>query len=191
MSVLKLLDSVELSGSNDIYVSSIGEFKISFSLPPVKVATHLYSLLSLSDTEEQRYLIYNFIFKKYVLDKYDATENGNLPAGIISSIAGLILSFSGFSPNGISETIEYLDIYRSTLDNSDVFMKRVICSVFPSYNFKKLEKLSFQEILFIFANAEKCQLERKEIEKPYKFSKRKDFSIDDMVKKEMNKFNSE
>jgi hypothetical protein len=46
-------------------------------------------------------------------------------------------------------------------------MKRVICSAFSGYTFKSLDELNYQQLVEIFANAERALLDTGIIQEPY------------------------
>jgi hypothetical protein len=174
---------------SDIYAVEIEDVEVIFRLPSVKQAYQYQKLLSLATDQQTVSIIYEHIFKAFVVDEFLAHKDGELPAGVPETIAKLILMFSGVDSHSIDYTEELVKLYREQADNTLIYMKRVICQIFPGYTFKSLDSETYQEVVSLFIQAEKILLERGIIEEVHKFGhpeeeKAKPFRVEDVIKQD-------
>jgi hypothetical protein len=176
MSVIKLLESIRLQGTNSLYASIFPDgTEVVFRLPPFKEAARLAFILSLVHEQDLQYLIQNQIFSNYVIDDYLAKHDNDIPAGVVSSIANVILYLSGI--NDSADFIEQqIDLAR---DNIDFYssMKSWILTAFNGYTIESLDKLNYQELLDLFALAEHSLLQRGIIQEGLSLSRSKEETV--------------
>lgn len=118
------------------------------------------------------------IFRDYTVrtPKWTEAQINILPAGIIDTVANLILyvSDSGIIPDSegkidIPGFVNRLDMYRAIAQtNVEYQMYTVICLVFKAYTFEMLDKLPFDRISALFASAERYLLENGILKEPLK-----------------------
>lgn len=118
------------------------------------------------------------IFRDYTVrtPKWTEAQINVLPAGIIDTVANLILyvSDSGIIPDSegkidIAGFVGRLDMYRAIAQtNVEYQMYTVICLVFKAYTFEMLDKLPFDRISALFASAERYLLENGILKEPLK-----------------------
>jgi len=118
------------------------------------------------------------IFRDYTVrtPKWTEAQINVLPAGIIDTVANLILyvSDSGIIPDSegridIPGFVNRLDMYRAIAQtNVEYQMYTVICLVFKAYTFEMLDKLPFDRISALFASAERYLLENGILKEPLK-----------------------
>jgi hypothetical protein len=116
------------------------------------------------------------IFRDYSVrdPKWSDEEIDILPAGIIDTIANLIMhvSDSGIIPDSegkinIPAFNHRLNMYRGiAATNVEYQMYTVICMVFKAYTFEMLDKLPFDKIASLFASAERHLLENGILKEP-------------------------
>lgn len=109
------------------------------------------------------------IFRDYTVrsSKWDETDIGLLPAGIVDTVANLIMyvSDSGIIPDrqgniNINAFNGRLNMYRNIANSSVEYqMYTIICLVFRAYTFEMLDKLPFDRISSLFASAERYLIE--------------------------------
>lgn len=182
-----LLDSIrELE--EDYYVLEIEEREIVFYLPSIRQARQFQTLVALSETEEEKSLIYEHIFMGFVRNK-TILEDPDLQAGLVESISKMILMYSGVGTNAKQYTKEVLIAYRNNTDSVLSFVKRTICQVFSGYTISSLNDVNYPDLINIFVEAEKVLLERGIIEMPFdlmaeeeKKTKPKPFRVEDAIR---------
>ena len=109
------------------------------------------------------------IFRDYTVRsvKWDEADIGILPAGIVDTVANLIMyvSDSGIIPDrqgkiNINAFNGRLNMYRNIANSSVEYqMYTIICLVFRAYTFEMLDKLPFDRISSLFASAERYLIE--------------------------------
>lgn len=113
------------------------------------------------------------VFKKYILprNKYSDLSIENLNAGIVTTVSKIILQLSDsntYDENPIEKITYDLNVKRHyARAQVDLQILSTICSVFKSYTFEDLEKLSFDKILQLFACAEHYLLQTGQIVEPF------------------------
>lgn len=180
----------------DLYVACISDgIEILFKLPPIKKAEEYSCLLKTSSSYSLTVIIYEHIFKEYVVDPF-YRENLDIPAGIVESIVKNMLYLSGVDESSLDYTKELMEIYRQQSKLQLSFMKRKICSIFQGYTFEMLDKLNYQNIVKLFIEAEQELIERGIIESEYIFidkeAQKKDHakSIQEQIKMDKMAYNS-
>lgn len=153
--------------SDDLFATDFDGIEVVFRLPSIKVAKQYSMLLKISQKPQDEVEIYDFIFRQVVEDDWLAKKEGQIPAGVVVSIAKLVLFLSGVDENCLEYTEHYLDVQRQEINGLLSEIKGIICCTFPGYTFESLDKLNYHQILHIFAQAEKVQLREKIIEIPY------------------------
>lgn len=188
MGISNILQSLDQKDKDLFLTEFIDGTEIVYFLPSWKDAFRYYKILQLVNNTNEEELIYENLFKKYVLNSY-ILENDELPAGIISSAIGIILYFSMVDIS-IDVVAETLNKYRE--DTSYIkTMKENICSVFPGYKLSDLDKVTHLELLEIFASAEHILLERGIINGEFNFSQKEpEDAIDtaEMIKKDIRAY---
>ena len=179
------------NGNDDVYALELEGIEIIFRLPTIKQAYQYQKLLSLASDYTEVSIIYEHMFKVAVVNDYMATKDGDLPAGIPETIAKLIFLLSGADEHCTEYTEELVNIYRKQVDNTLMYMKRIICQVFAGYTFKSLDKENYQTIVNVFIQAEKVLLERGIIETVHQFNqpeemKPKPFRVEDVIRQDAN-----
>ena len=97
---------------------------------------------------------------------------GEQRAGICRTIANLMMYLAGNHYDEDENILpQMLDAARQDAQTFDNTMFSTICRIFPAYQFKDLETLTFPEILRLFACAEKALLETGVIEKPFEITR--------------------
>lgn len=116
------------------------------------------------------------VFEKYLVETsiLKSKDIENLPAGIVNTVADLILmlSDSGTIPQDdgtidIPKFNSKLNLYRYIAQNSIEYkMYTIICLVFRAYTFEILERMPMDQILLLFGTAEAYCLENRIISSP-------------------------
>lgn len=182
----------------DLYLTQFPDgTEIVFRLPSFTDALRYKKILSLVQDNNLEELVYEHIFKECTIDPY-ITENDNLPAGIISSLVGVILHLSMAVEHTAEDVNLLLNKYREINSSSYLaHMKRTICSVFLGYKLSDLDDLNYQKLLETFVAAEQVLIERGIIEHEFNYSSNNEEeqeSIADRIKKdikEYTRFNSD
>lgn len=181
--------------NDDLFAIEIEETEIIFRLPPIKQALQFRKLLDLS-TESTANIIHESIFRAYVLDEYLVNKAHDIPAGLPETISNLILFLSGQGKEVEEYTELLFQAYRSQANSNDMYMKRTICQVFPSYTFDSLDELNYQKLVNIFIQAETVLFERGIITKEHSFAnteeqvvKEKPFRVEDIINQDANAYN--
>jgi hypothetical protein len=116
------------------------------------------------------------IFRDYTVrsPKWTETAIDTLPAGIVETVADLIMyvSDSGIIPDSqgnmdVPGFVTRLNMYRAISgSNVEYQMYTMICIVFRAYTFEMLDKLPFDRIASLFASAERYLIENGLIKGP-------------------------
>jgi hypothetical protein len=116
------------------------------------------------------------IFRDYTVrsPKWNETAIDSLPAGIVDTVADLIMyvSDSGIIPDtqgniDVLGFVTRLNMYRAISgSNVEYQMYTMICIVFRAYTFEMLDKLPFDRIASLFASAERYLIENGLIKGP-------------------------
>lgn len=197
MSLVNLLEAVKKLDNDDVFAVALSDdIEIVFRLPSNKFAGQIAHLISMTDESSLHYMLYDYVFRKCVLDNYLINFNESLPAGVPESIGKTILALSGADKEAIEYTKHLMDIYRETAQGIASFMKRTICTTFHGYTFQALDLLNYQELVEVFINAEQSLLDDGIIKERYavEVGKKKDIkSLSQLVRedtKEYKAFNS-
>jgi hypothetical protein len=167
---MKLLRLQEQNGSGHLFIVSLPDWgEIPFKLPSVRRAQQYAAAMLLTETEADKVMFYETIFRECVPDEELAFGSPDMPAGIIQSIGDLVLFLSGVSEHTLEYTQELFNTFRDETMRPVNYMKRVICSVFSAYTFENLEDLNYQQLVELFINSEKMMMEAGLIEEPFTF----------------------
>ena len=202
MSLVQSLEAVRKIES-DLFAIDIDGTEIIFTLPSYKKASQYARLSEIAKGDSAlENIFYEYIFVTYVEDKFLAENEEDMPAGIPHTIAKLILFLSGTDENNIDYSNEILDTYREGLLSVINIIKTRICRAFPGYKFSDIDKLNYQEILYIYVQAEQLLIEASIIEptsklklvRPGEEEKEEQFNIEKAIArdaKEYGKFNED
>jgi len=152
-----MLDLVSLKEKySRIQQVTIGNYDIIFRLLSLKefdVESRMLNL-PLYDIEEN----YNRLFQRVVLDPVIRDSMPGLPAGVISSLCGLVIYLSGIiigDEESMARFNDTLAIERFSVQQSPYEqMFAIICSAFSGYRISDLENLSMPEVMRLTALAE-------------------------------------
>jgi hypothetical protein len=159
MLIGKSLEAIERIDT-DLFMVEIGGVEVIFTLPSKPKADQYSRLIQLADNDYGlQYSIYEHIFIHYVEDKFLAEHDKDIPAGISETVAKLILHLSGADENIVDYTNDLLEIYRNTSSTALNKMKSSICRIFQGYKFSDLDKLSYQDLVFLYVQAEQMLVE--------------------------------
>jgi len=186
--IIRALEAIS-SKKEDLFALEVKGIEIIFRLPSIHEAAKYSHLLSLADTEPLQNIVHEHIFRSVVTDDHLANHNTDMPAGIPSTIARLVLFLSGADENNPEYTRELINLYRGEASNTEIYIKRTICQVFPGYTFDSLDEINFQSLINIFIQAEKVLLDRGIIEKEHNFdspkkAKPKPYTVEDVINKD-------
>ena len=175
--------------SDDVFAFEINGIEIVFRLPPVALAQQYSILLNMTQTESERTVIYETIFRNVVQDDWMINEAGGLQAGVPETVSKLVFMFSGLDDTAKQYTEELLQLYRTQSSSILMTIKRTICSVFPSYTFESLGQLNYQNLINVFVQAEKILLEKGIIESEFEFmspdqAKEANFKVENLIKQD-------
>lgn len=166
---MRLLHLQKRGNNGHLFITSIPDWgEIPFKLPSVSRSRQYSAALVLAESNIDKNTFYEYIFRECVVDEKLAFDE-NMPAGIVQSIAELILYLSGIHEDMVQYTENLHSTFRSQIKDPIWFMKRVICSVFSGYTFESLGELDYQDLNEIFINAEAMMLEAGLISEPYTF----------------------
>ena len=140
--------------TDDLFAVEIDGIEIVFRLPPIRKAEQYRILLDMCSSECERVEIYEAIFRYVVEDDWLAYNNSDMPAGIPTTIARLVISLSGLGEESIQYTEQLFEAYRNQANNTLQYMKRFICHTFPGYTFETIDKLNYQQLVKVFVQAE-------------------------------------
>lgn len=167
---MRLLHLQKRGNKGHLFIADFPDWgEVPFKLPSVSRSRQYSAALMLAQSSSDRGTFYEYIFRECVVDEKIAFDN-DIPAGIVQSIAELILYLSGIHEDTIKYTENLYDTFRSQTRDPLFFMYRVICSVFSGYTFESLGELDYQSLVEIFINAETMMLEAGLISEPYSFS---------------------
>lgn len=109
------------------------------------------------------------IFRECVLDQNTLDEVSEMRAGVVATIAGLVMTSSGPSEEPASFN-QQLDSMRAHVDTVDSQIVMIICRAFPSYTPEEIMQLPWTTIALRLAQAERILMLRKppELEEPMK-----------------------
>ena len=157
-------------GKGHLFISSFPDRgEVPFKLPSVTRARQYSAALILAETDADKVTFYEYIFRECVVDR-DLAFDDKIPAGIVKSVAEVILYLSGVHKDMIQYTESLFNTFRMQSNDPVLFMKRIICSVFSGYTFETLGELDYQSLAEIFINAELMMLEAGLITEPYSFT---------------------
>lgn len=169
MSLPQALNAVRRK-TDDIYAATLADsIEIVFRLPPIKKAEQYALLLRIAEDYSFQVIIYENIFTSCIEDNY-MKENPDIHAGIVETIAKLVLYLSGVGESSIDYTEELFTLFRADTSKVLLFMQRTICSTFNGYTFEMLEELNYQRLVNIFIQAEQVLLDRGIIESVHQFN---------------------
>jgi hypothetical protein len=151
------LEAVRQDG--DVFVLELEEIQVVFRLPPLRRAMQYSHILSAAETIDLKFIVYEHIFRDCIEDKVFAGSQ-DIPAGLPETIANLVLFLSGVDENYHDYTEQLLAFNRSSVNAATNTIKRTICGVFSGYRFSDLEALNYQELIYVFVQAEKILLEQ-------------------------------
>jgi hypothetical protein len=169
---------------DDLYALQLEDLEIVFRLPAVKTAKQFMSLLNMAITNADRNAIYEAVFRHVVQDDYLAKSAGNIPAGVPETIAKLVLVLSGLGNDSVEYTEGLYNIYRNQANDTLLYMKRYICSVFSGYTLEKLDELNYHQLVRVFIQAETLLIERGIEKEPHKIAtgEQAKQTVTDMIK---------
>ncbi len=173
--------------TDDLFAFEVDGIEIVFRLPAVKIAEQYSTLLNIAQTESEKSVIYETMFRSCVQDEWLTSEAAELKAGIPETVARLILRLSGLDEAAIPYTEELFALYRQQSNSTMTYMKRMICMVFPGYTFEVLDKLNYQNLVNVFIQAEPMLLKQGIIEKEHDFTspesaREAPFAVEDLIK---------
>jgi hypothetical protein len=179
--------------SDDVFAVEIEGIEVVFRLPPVQAAQQYSLLLNMAQTESERLIIYETIFRDVVEDDLLASEDGDIMAGVPETISKLVLMMSGLDNSAKEYTAQLFGLYRQQSSSVLMCMKRAICTAFPGYTFESLGQLNYQNLVNVFIQAEKILLERGIIESEYDFmsseeTKEAPFAVEDLIKQDRDAY---
>lgn len=130
-------------------------------------------------------IIEDAIFRKCVIEKRFIDTMYEMRAGIVSTVATLILSFSG--PTNAETFNRDMDIHRAQAGNLNSQIRTLICQAFPAYKPEDLETMTWPVILERLAQAEQILRLEEPIrlltaEEQEKANKKGSFDIEKMIK---------
>jgi hypothetical protein len=153
MSLVESLEAIKRIKS-DLFAIEIDGVEVIFTLPSFKKVDQYAKLLELATGDDTlQNVLYDHIFTTYVEDKFLANHSDDIPAGIPSTIAKLILLMSGADESIIEYTNGILELYRQNINSPINIIKSRICQTY-SYKFQDLDSLNYQELLHIYVQAE-------------------------------------
>jgi hypothetical protein len=111
--------------------------------------------------------IENEIFIKCVLDGAFVQSIDKLKAGIVSTVASCIMSFSG--PQSVDDLNQNLDIARHLIDDATHELVSLICQAFPAYKPEDVYAMDQKTLMIRAAQAERKMLTLGLIDEPIIF----------------------
>ena len=186
--LIRALDAIEQK-DDDLFAVELGGIEIIFRLPSVKAAQQYAMLIGLAQSENEKSIIYETIFRSVVQDDWLTKQCGDLKAGIPETIATLVMRLSGLDDSAIEYTEELFRVYRNQSNSTIVYMKRMICVAFGGYTFDSLDHLNYQNLVNVFIQAENILLERGIIKEEHDFTtqesaKEAPFKVEDVIKRD-------
>lgn len=150
------------------------EFFTSMPWGDFKRITFSKEFGSLTEREMEDEIFLNYTLRKV---KYSRDDLAQMPAGIITTVAQAIASLSRGEilpdSSGKIDVVAFenrLNVHRmQSMSSLEQQMYTIICSVFKAYTFEALNKLPYQQLLGLFANAEHHLLTINAIKEPLSF----------------------
>lgn len=170
---MRLLYLQEQKGDGHLFIVEIPDWgEVPFKLPSLMRAQQYTAASLFFQYTTDKIAFYEYIFRECVADEDLAFRMLDIPAGVVESVAKLILLLSGTTSDKIEYTEGLFNTFRAEAENNPVtMMKRIICSVFSGYTFKELDKLDYQELVEVFINAEHMMMEAGLMKQPFSFDK--------------------
>lgn len=134
----------------DLYQLDLGPKKITYRLLTWKERKVFFDLINSNVMSDA--MIKEAVFVKCVIDKAVVQCMNDLLAGEVLTIAGLILTQS--YPSSLKEIEQKLEEKRIEASSLTGQIIAMICQAFPGYTVRKIEELSWDEIMRVFAMAE-------------------------------------
>jgi len=196
MGILTALSAVT-SRDGDVYAVELApEHEVVFKLPSIKRADQFNKIIAIVSQHGDPALfnkVIEHVFQFITEDDFVVNKNDDIPAGVPESIVNLMLHMCGFS--SLDYTLSLLDECRKGINSGNTinFMQRIICKVFSAYTFEITDRLSYPELVRVFAEAENLLIENGVITAPYKFSsseerEKKPFSMDKEIHKDIREY---
>jgi hypothetical protein len=192
MGLASSLEAVRKDG--DVFVLETEDSQIIFRLPPLRRAMQYAHILAAAETIDLKFIVFEYIFRDVIEDKVFSIDQ-DIPAGIPETIAKLVLFLSGVDDSYYDYTENLLEFNRDSSGSAITTMKRIICSTFSGYKFSDLELLNYQELVYIFVQAEKVLLEQGiiteglRLKKPGEEKEEPVVSIGEMIKQDASAYN--
>jgi hypothetical protein len=192
MALIDVLEAVSKK-TEDLFVLDLDGTEVCFRLPTYKQASQYAGIIKQANNNYSlKSLIYEHIFQKFVQNEYLATEDGDVRAGIVETIALVILRLSGVEDNFREYTEDLLDVFREHSNTVISIMCSRICSIFGGYKISDLMELNFQELVQVYVHAEKILLENGIIQEGLKFAnpeENKPVNIANVISKDAKDYN--
>lgn len=154
-----MLDLAELKKEHRVvFCLELAGYEIIFRLLSWREHNIYSKVLSMSPLLRGK--IEDKLFRELCLNPILIDEMNNLPAGIISTVVGVILSLSGDTLDNTEESLEKINANlqeaRESLE-SNIYEQFIlmICQAFPSFNPQQVEELPYYEVLRLVVMAEK------------------------------------
>jgi hypothetical protein len=161
MSLVQMLEAITRVNDDLFAIEFPGEIEVCFRLPTYKQAIQYASLIQLAgENAGLANVIYEYIFSSCVEDKYLGKHDMDIPGGIPTTVAKLILYLSGVAEEQLDYTNFLLHSYRANSTTLFNVMKRRICFIFSGYKFSDLEALNYQQLVDLYVQAEQEGIER-------------------------------
>lgn len=112
--------------------------------------------------------IWQWVTDKCVLDPAWASYVEVAEAGLTQTLGELILLLSG--PSDFGTLNHQLNQARELTGSVEFQMKSAVCRVYPGYTMESLDKLVFENLLQVFAQAERVLLETGQITEPFQIN---------------------
>lgn len=182
----RVLEAIQ-KRSDDLFAFDLDGVEVVFRLPSIHQAQQYAMLLNIAETESERYIIYDSVFRNVVQDDWMANQDPEQGAGLPETVTKLVLHLSGLDENSEQYTEQLFQLYRQQSNSVLMYMKRCICSVFPGYTFESVSQLNYQNLVNIFIQAEKELIKQGRIEVEHDFTakaqeKQKAFAVEDLIR---------
>jgi hypothetical protein len=163
---MNLIDEYEVQ--QKLYGLAINEYVVYFRLLPLKKFKAYWEVIQKDLIAAP--IVENMIFQECVLDKEVADNSHTLPAGIVSTVAGVILAKSG--PTDIDSFNDKLNQSRAERESLLAKIEILICKAFPAYKPEDLLGLNWDKLMLRLAQAEEILLTRNppELSEPIKLT---------------------
>ena len=181
----RILEAIT-QNTDDLFVVGLNDIEVVFRLPSIKVCSQYVLSLQACETESERVEIYESLFRYIVEDDWLTSKASTIPAGIPETISKLAIMLSGLDEHNIEYTEQLLELYREQSKSNIMYMKRMICQVFPGYKFEDLDLLNYQKLVNTFIQAEKLLIDQgimvdEHSLKDKKETKPKPFRVEDII----------